>query len=89
MEHVAPGARVLVVGGSSGIGAATAAHFSAAGAEVLVADVKPPSDHTMSYAACDLRDPSSIDNMLTTAGSGWMSLPMSPGCLVRGPNSTS
>lgn len=71
MEYVTPGARVLVVGGSSGIGAATAAHFRAAGAEVLVADVNPASEQTIHYVRCDLRDPSSIDTLLTTVGAGW------------------
>jgi NAD(P)-dependent dehydrogenase (short-subunit alcohol dehydrogenase family) len=71
VEHIAPGTRVLVVGGSSGIGAATAAHFRAAGADVLVADVNPPSDHGLSYARCDLRDPAIIDQLLAQAGTGW------------------
>jgi NAD(P)-dependent dehydrogenase (short-subunit alcohol dehydrogenase family) len=71
VEHITPGARVLVVGGSSGIGAATAAHFNAAGADVLVADVNPPSDQGLSYVRCDLRDPASIDELLAQAGTGW------------------
>ena len=65
------GARVLVVGGASGIGAATAAHFTATGAEVLVADVNPPSDKAINFAQCDLRDPASIDDLIKTAGPGW------------------
>ena len=65
------GVRVLVVGGSSGIGAATAAHFTAAGAEVLVAEVNPPANNEINYLHCDLRDPASIDNLLEAVGPGW------------------
>ena len=65
------GTRALVVGGSSGIGAATAAHFRAVGAEVLVADINPPAADTTDFVHCDLRDPDSIDNLLKTVGSGW------------------
>jgi NAD(P)-dependent dehydrogenase (short-subunit alcohol dehydrogenase family) len=74
MEHLGPGARVVVVGGSSGIGAGTAAYFTAAGAEVLVADVQPPSAGATTYVHCDLRDPHSIDELLRTVGSGWDAL---------------
>ena len=65
------GARVLVVGGSSGIGAGTVAYFTAAGAEVLVADVNPPSDDAIQYVRCDLREPASIEDLIKTAGPGW------------------
>jgi NAD(P)-dependent dehydrogenase (short-subunit alcohol dehydrogenase family) len=69
MEH-----KVMVVGGSSGIGAATAAHFRALGADVLVADICPPVDTSMGYLRCDLRDPSSIDALLAAAGNDWDTL---------------
>ena len=71
---ISVGARVLVVGGSSGIGAATAAHFTAAGADVLVADVNPPADDEINYLHCDLRDPASIDDLLKAVGPGWDAL---------------
>ena len=65
------GTRVLVVGGSSGIGAATAAHFAATGADVLVVDVNPPVGGEIDFLRCDLRDPASIDDLLNSVGSGW------------------
>jgi NAD(P)-dependent dehydrogenase (short-subunit alcohol dehydrogenase family) len=65
------GLRALVVGGASGIGAATAAHFQRTGAEVLVADITPPSDASVNFVQCDLRNPASIDALLGTAGGGW------------------
>ena len=64
----------MVVGGSSGIGAATAAHFTVTGAEVVVADVNPPTDSTVNYLPCDLRDPASIDSLIQSAGPGWDTL---------------
>ena len=51
------GQRVLVTGGSDGIGAVTAALFHKRGAEVFVADIKPPEPSThlpgMHYIPCD------------------------------------
>src|SRR5581483_11023992 len=60
--------RVLVVGGATGMGAATAKQAAELGAEVAVMDfapVKYPVDKAISV---DLRDPASIDSALDEVG---------------------
>ena len=52
--------RILVVGGSSGIGRGTAELLARRGAEVTVADLKPGSE-AMAYVPVELADPASID----------------------------
>lgn len=63
--------RVLVTGGSSGIGRAAAERFRAAGADVTVLDIKPPPAGEFNYVPCDLSDPGSIDRALAELGGEW------------------
>jgi NAD(P)-dependent dehydrogenase (short-subunit alcohol dehydrogenase family) len=47
----------LVVGGSSGLGAATAVALKTRGANVAIADVKPPQDDTgLPFFETDVQD---------------------------------
>lgn len=68
------GAKVLVTGGTSGIGHAAATRFAAAGAEVTVTGQKgSPSDYDtdltdFQFHQCQMSDPSSIDALLGTLG---------------------
>lgn len=61
------GAKVLVTGGTSGIGAATAFAFRDAGAEVTIAGTRPSlSDYDKSFSGfgyhqCDVTDSSQVD----------------------------
>jgi len=50
---------VVVTGGSSGIGAAVAARLATAGAQVLIADIRPPATG-LPYQRTDVRDPSQV-----------------------------
>ena len=56
--------RVLLTGGATGIGAATAARLSAAGAEVTILDVAEPTHGAGAFVPCDLSDPGGIDAAL-------------------------
>jgi NAD(P)-dependent dehydrogenase (short-subunit alcohol dehydrogenase family) len=58
------GARVLVVGGASGIGRAAAEIVADLGADVLVADHRPPDEPLGTYLELDLRRAESIDGLL-------------------------
>src|SRR5215475_15436747 len=67
---------VCVSGGATGIGAASAAAFAAAGAHVIVADIAADDAHrTVSgitaaaggharYVSCDVADPGAVDAMM-------------------------
>jgi len=63
--------RIVVVGAGSGIGAATAAHFHAAGDHVLAVDLRDNDTPAAEHRTCDLRDPSSIAALLDGLGDGW------------------
>lgn len=63
--------RIVVVGAGSGIGAATAAHFHAAGEHVLAVDLRDNDTPAAEHRRCDLRDPASIAALLADAGDGW------------------
>jgi NAD(P)-dependent dehydrogenase (short-subunit alcohol dehydrogenase family) len=62
------GKRALVVGGASGMGAATAELVAALGGEVCVVDVQPAPRAPGPSQLMDLRDPQSIDGALTELG---------------------
>ena len=57
--------RVLVVGGASGIGAATAKLVAELGAEVIVADVAEVPFDVAKTIRLDLRDPASVEMAVT------------------------
>lgn len=56
--------RIVVTGVSSGVGQATAAALTKAGAYVIGLDVKPAHDNCSQFILCDLSNPSSIDQAL-------------------------
>jgi len=58
------GKRTLVVGGSSGMGAATARLLAELGATVAVADYAPVPFPVSKFIKLDLREPASIDRVL-------------------------
>lgn len=55
------GRRIVVTGCASGIGAATASLLQDRGAHVIGLDIKDGNTNTDEFIACDLTDPSSID----------------------------
>jgi NAD(P)-dependent dehydrogenase (short-subunit alcohol dehydrogenase family) len=58
------GKRVFVVGGSSGMGAATAKLLAELGGEVIVADYAPVPFAVSKFIELDLREPAAIDRAL-------------------------
>jgi NAD(P)-dependent dehydrogenase (short-subunit alcohol dehydrogenase family) len=62
------GVRSLVVGGASGMGAATARLVAELGGEVVVMDVQDPLDPVGTFVRVDLRDRASIDAALGALG---------------------
>lgn len=63
--------KVVVVGAGSGIGAATAALFHAAGDHVLAVDRDNRNAVASEYVQLDLRDSSAIADLLAEIGPGW------------------
>ncbi len=69
------GARALVCGGASGLGAATARRLHAAGALVTIADIDTERgaglveelDGRAAFARCDVTDPASVDEAVIAA----------------------
>lgn len=55
------GQRILLTGASSGIGAACAELYAAAGDEVISLDIKDPPAGASTHQHCDMSDPASID----------------------------
>jgi NAD(P)-dependent dehydrogenase (short-subunit alcohol dehydrogenase family) len=68
------GARALVCGGASGLGAATARRLAAGGAHVTIADVNAEAGEPLAtelgaaFAACDVTDPDQVEAVVATAG---------------------
>jgi len=68
------GTRVLVTGGSNGIGLGIAREFADAGAEVLITGTRASAgdyDHDLSafsYQAADMRDPAALDALVDSLG---------------------
>lgn len=58
------GSVVLVTGGASGIGAATARACAAAGATVFVADINASKDKDLSFRKCDVADPQAVKKLV-------------------------
>ncbi|MGR8919941.1 MAG: coniferyl-alcohol dehydrogenase [Gammaproteobacteria bacterium] len=58
------GKRILLTGAATGIGAATAARYVAAGDEVVSLDVKDPPPGVAAHHHCDLSEPQAIDDAL-------------------------
>jgi len=54
---------VLMTGGSSGVGAATARQLLANGHQVVSLDIKPCENPEVTHHHCDLSDPASIDGV--------------------------
>ena len=68
------GARALVCGGASGLGAATARRLRADGAHVTIADVNAGAGTALAgelggaFAACDVTDPAQVEAAVAAAG---------------------
>jgi NAD(P)-dependent dehydrogenase (short-subunit alcohol dehydrogenase family) len=62
------GKRALVVGGATGMGAATAELAQDAGAEVVIMDIAEPSRASAKFIQVNLADKASIDNALGQLG---------------------
>lgn len=64
------GASVVVTGGASGLGKATAARLSRSGAHVVILDLQePPEVHTGHFTAADVTDPDGVGAALDLAES--------------------
>src|SRR5687768_15560931 len=69
------GARALVCGGASGLGAATARRLHAAGALVTIADVNEDGGRALvqelerraAFVRCDVTDPAAVDEAVIAA----------------------
>lgn len=59
------GRMIALTGGAAGIGAAVRDQLLAAGATVVVLDRNDPQDDRVTYVACDLSDPTSIQSALS------------------------
>ena len=55
---------VILTGGSTGIGAATAKALAKAGREIINLDIKEAPQEASAHFHCDLADPGSIDSVL-------------------------
>ncbi len=70
------GARALVCGGASGLGAATARRLLAGGAHVIIADVDAERgtelarELNVGFTRCDVTDPGQVEAAVAAAGTG-------------------
>ena len=70
------GARALVCGGASGLGAATARRLRAGGAHVLIADLDAERGTALArelnagFTRCDVTDPGQVEAAVAAAGTG-------------------
>ena len=70
------GARALVCGGASGLGAATARRLRAAGARVLIVDIDAERGTALAaeldagFTRCDVTDPGQVEAAVAAAGTG-------------------
>jgi NAD(P)-dependent dehydrogenase (short-subunit alcohol dehydrogenase family) len=70
------GARALICGGASGLGAATARRLRADGAAVTIADVNAERGEALAaelgatFVACDVTDPDQVEAAVAAAGPG-------------------
>lgn len=62
------GARVVVTGAASGMGAATAAILTELGAEVHAVDIQEATGPVAAFHHCDLSDPASIESVVAAIG---------------------
>jgi NAD(P)-dependent dehydrogenase (short-subunit alcohol dehydrogenase family) len=68
------GARALICGGASGLGAATARRLAADGAQVTIADVNAEKGEALAaelgatFVACDVTDPAQVEAAVAAAG---------------------
>lgn len=65
---------VLLTGGASGVGEATAKLLLARGHAVISLDIKPSNNPEVRHLACDLSDPASIDEVLSELDGPYSSL---------------
>jgi len=70
------GARALVCGGASGLGAATARRLRAGGAHVIIADIDAKRGAALAaelgvgFTRCDVTDPGQVEAAVAAAGTG-------------------
>ncbi len=80
------GARALVVGGASGLGAATAERLAADGAKVTVADIDAERGQDVAarigggFVRCDVTDPAAVDEAVMHARHGGEALRIAVTC---------
>jgi 2-keto-3-deoxy-L-fuconate dehydrogenase len=83
--------RVVVTGGSSGIGLATALRFVADGATVVSLDLAAPPDDSLRWFATDVSDDASVRASVAAAVDSWvasMSWSTTPVSAPRGRSKT-
>jgi nucleoside-diphosphate-sugar epimerase len=66
--------KVLLTGGATGTGAATAARLAGANADVTILDVAEPGHGVGRFVRCDLGDPGAIDAALAGLDGPWDAL---------------
>jgi NAD(P)-dependent dehydrogenase (short-subunit alcohol dehydrogenase family) len=84
------GSSILVTGGASGLGLATALRLAQSGARVCIADLQPPSDDVagLTFAAADVTGEESMNSALDAAESANGPLRAAVHCAGRGGDRT-